>query len=1675
MKPKAQVCLLFVALYLFCGVALAQNCSNLPTQFTGNEFPSGDFFTNFQNSCYLIPLAPQGASKTDLNDTYWQMYYKVDPGYQLIVVGSFPNARFFSLTANDDHYLLSQAILDTNIVPLTSTYVNPFQPFTPYAEGQQYAVAMNFGGAPGTLETGCMTNGYNVAVNSLDATLRHQGINWNTDPGFWLENPTSPLHIVDTPQHTNPTSAGYLMVRAYLDINPNDPTTIPSVIVRDVASGCAYPAAYALQTLQIVSPTNGTTWLNHQQFLDHQNYDANYLPTLCYGTDPNNELSWTRQSEIVKFPNSYSYYLTATVPANLPATLAAAKEVMRLRLRIPSTPPTPCTNGCSRSGNEQMRYVGLSFYPSSGAALASLADSYFTTDANGYATLIVGTGASIPSWITPANGYTYLDLTATSGYKALDFLELRDILPASTFACGAQLVPFKTSVYTPAGNLISDYLPEVDYPLAATLPQTASELVGPQACGVLPASLPTVSPVCGLLPANPTTINLIPAPSPGESPVAIQPLPPITLSGEGFGFLPDGLPYTGNSNYLEVTDLTQNWSAGSAGNPCNLSIGYWADNRIEMVANVNQNGLCPMAIGDQLSVSVWNPQTGTGPATSTVVVAPDVSYALGASSALVGSAAGNGTVELITSGPWNATSNASWLNLSSNSTSGVGGTLIQFSYGANSNPGAQTGTLTIAGLTFTVTQAGASYAPVTPVTTLVASGLNAPQGVAVDSLGNVYIADTGNNTIWEWIPGTQALNALVSSGLSGPTGVAVDANGNVYIVDTGHQTIDEWNKTSRQVTALVTGLISPYGVAVDTQGNVYLSDSGNNAIEEWSAATTQVATLAGGSAGVSGPLGVAVDGIGNVDFASVNDTVVQWNIAAQQATMLVSAGTNEPTGVAVDGQGNVDFADSGNNAIKQWNAATQQVATLVSSGLNSPAGIALDSQGNLYIADQNNNAIKKVTFGYLSLSATSLNEGMQAGSDSVAAQVLPATTPLTASSDQSWLTIASVTGGTVGFTFQANGSGASRVAHILVLGQQVTVTQSGDTVGSLTKSGGDGQSTPAGQLFPASLQVTVTDVNGVPVPGAAVTFTVVAGPNGAGGTFSATPPMPILTDQNGNAAAPALTANNIGGPFSVTASVEAFNVTFTLTNLAYSLAASSVTVGSAPGSGSVLLLAGGPWTATSNASWLNISTGSQSGTGNAAVYFSYSANPNPAPQTGTLTISGLTFTVTQAPATYAPADPVTSLISSGLAGPRGLAVDGQGNVYLADSANNAIKEWVAGTQLVNELVSGLNKPSGVAVDGQGNVYFTDSLNNAVKEWIAATQQVATLVSTGLNTPVGIAVDGQGNVYFADSGNNAIKEWFAATGAVTTLIASGFRGPEGLALDAFGNIYVADTKHNAIKEWSAVTKMVTDLVSSGLNNPSGVAVDGDGNVYIADSGNNAIKEWYAATQQVAALDSAGLNDPCGVAVDALGNVYIANTGDNTVQKLTPAYVLLSATSFNEGQPAGTGSVTAQVFPASTPPTASSSQTWLTITGATSGTVYFSFTANTTVNSRTARITICGAQVTVTQSADAAASIVKTEGAGETTRAGKLFATPLQVKVKDAAGHVVKGAPVTFTVLPGTLGASGTFSSSPPMPVLTNASGLATAPPLTANGILGSFTVSASVGGVTTTFSLKIVAH
>jgi hypothetical protein len=322
--------------------------------------------------------------------------------------------------------------------------------------------------------------------------------------------------------------------------------------------------------------------------------------------------------------------------------------------------------------------------------------------------------------------------------------------------------------------------------------------------------------------------------------------------------------------------------------------------------------------------------------------------------------------------------------------------------------------------------------------------------------------------------------------------------------------------------------------------------------------------------------------------------------------------------------------------------------------------------------------------------------------------------------------------------------------------------------------------------------------------------------------------------------------------------------------------------------------------------------------------------------------------------------------------PHGVAVDGAGNVFVVDSSNHTIRKitpagavtTLAGTAGSKGSADGtgaaarFNFPSGVAVDGAGNVFVADGSNNTIRK-VTPTGVVTTLAgspglsgsadSTGaaarFNSPSGVAVDGAGNIFVVDSGNNTIRK-VTPSGVVTTLAgspgggsadgtgaAARFWGPEAVAVDGAGNVFVADSTNDTIRKITptgAVTTLAGSANASGSADgtgaaarfyvPLGVAVDGAGNVFVADSYNGTIRKITPAGVVITLAGSADASgsadgtgaaarfwEPSGVAVDGTGNVFVADTDNNTIRKITPAGVVttLAGTADSSGSTDGTG--------------------------------------------------------------------------------------------------------------------------------------------------------------------------
>ena len=460
--------------------------------------------------------------------------------------------------------------------------------------------------------------------------------------------------------------------------------------------------------------------------------------------------------------------------------------------------------------------------------------------------------------------------------------------------------------------------------------------------------------------------------------------------------------------------------------------------------------------------------------------------------------------------------------------------------------------------------------------------LDAPYGAAADAAGNIYIADSWNGMLRKVSGGIIATIAgggslyfgdngsATEAGLGAPNGVAADTSGNVYIADTLNNAI---RKVSNGVITTVAGngisgysgdngpaasanLNSPYSVAVDTSGNLYIADTVNNVIRE--VANGVIATIAGngkqGNAGDGGPAtsaslnapqGVAVDATGDVFIADTGNSVIRKIVNGTISTVAgtgltgyigdggpaTGAALNLPTGVAVDLGGNLYIADSGNEAIREISGGV--ISTLAGNGtagylgdngpangaeFRTPSGVAVDAAGNVYVADHGNSAVRKISGGIITTiggtgtqgytgdggPATSALFGQPAGvavgiggnvyvadvydfvvrvltPGVLSAQMAsltgsggngsvqvndPAGVAWTASSNDAWITITSgasgTGGGTVTFAVAANTTGAARSGSVTIAGQVFTVEQASSSAAGLSLAGSMPQVASAG-------------------------------------------------------------------------------------------------------------------------------------------------------------------------------------------------------------------------------------------------------------------------------------------------------------------------------------------------------------------------------------------------------------------------------------------------------------------------------------------------------------------------------------------------------------------------------------------------------------------------------------
>ena len=298
------------------------------------------------------------------------------------------------------------------------------------------------------------------------------------------------------------------------------------------------------------------------------------------------------------------------------------------------------------------------------------------------------------------------------------------------------------------------------------------------------------------------------------------------------------------------------------------------------------------------------------------------------------------------------------------------------------------------------------------------------------------------------------------------------------------------------------------------------------------------------------------------------------------------------------------------------------------------------------------------------------------------------------------------------------------------------------------------------------------------------------------------------------------------------------------------------------------------------------------------------------------------------------------------ASPMGLAHDGSGSLYVTDGGYGGIRRVNLDTGDVSTVAGGLGSdyldgigggakfsgPQGLALDGAGNLYVADSNNRRIRKVTVGLGEVTTVAGSGVTgladgasdsaqfgSPTSLAFDSNGDLLVGDGGNaGVVRKVALATGEVSTLTLAGparLRGDGGIAVGPEGTLYMGDAGAHRIRKLvlGATGTVTTSTLAGGLpgnldaltgaaarlKGPNRAVVDAAGNVYFADSGNARIRMVVAANGEVKTLagSTSGFADgigteakfsgPTGLALDSSGNLYVADRGGHRIRKIVLA--------------------------------------------------------------------------------------------------------------------------------------------------------------------------------------------
>jgi sugar lactone lactonase YvrE len=746
--------------------------------------------------------------------------------------------------------------------------------------------------------------------------------------------------------------------------------------------------------------------------------------------------------------------------------------------------------------------------------------------------------------------------------------------------------------------------------------------------------------------------------------------------------------------------------------------------------------------------------------------------------------------------------------------------------------------------------------------------------------GNHTAGNTGNNG--------PATSAMLSSTVSGST---IDPNGNIYIADTGNNVIRKVDTRTGIITTIAGTGVAGYtqdGIAANTselsapgavryyQGGLFITDFGNHRIRRVDLTTGIITTVVGGGTGslanatpvLAGtaitvfPQDVAFDSLGNMYFSQANGAsrVNVYNFSTGMAQIFAgTGGTSGATGTNTSGP-----------CVSGKFPLTGPECTI----MNGTYGVAVDAQNNVYVDETATGVIRKITVGTVPVETTYAGIGIGTGAAICAA----ATDSVGDGCPATGASFAHGTGTTLGhFSIDGNGTiyladGTNNRVRMIPVNPSnpsvggIVTTIAGTGVAADSPDGGYAQGSAIGNPFDAQIlpngdlliaERAISSMRLLHLPGIT--------PQTALGASSAQTVNVLTQAGAGSFTLPTPTDFTVGAPVCV----PGVNVPGTVCSVGVSF---------------MPTLAG----LRNNALQFTDSNGSVvaglSGVGLAPAASLLPGLISTAAGTGTEGATGDGAAAT----------------SAELNMPSATAVDSQGNVYIADTANNEVRKVALGGTITRIAGTGAMGSSG---DG------------------------AAATGATLNAPAGVALDAAGNLYIADTGNNKIRMVDAVSGNISTVAGTGtagytgdqstpaaatLNGPTQLAWAQTGILYVADTGNSAIRAIALKKSLITTVAGTAnagfdgdggagqaaqLQNPRGVAVDNVGNVYIADTGNNRVRLLTEGTITTIAGQQGGgyigdgsaaateLNAPAGLAVDSAGDLYVADTQNERIRMIS----------------------------------------------------------------------------------------------------------------------------------------------------------------------------------------------